>query len=237
VQVIPAVDVLNGAVVRLLQGDYDAITTYGADPIRVASSWIDDGASMVHVVDLSGARTGDPNRQLWRSLAGAGVMFQIGGGIRSAESALAALEAGAERVVVGSAAVHSSRILSEIVDAAGPDRVVVAIDVRSGRARGSGWEDHGVALDVVVHRVVAAGVEMALVTGIEHDGAMDGPNIDLLTEVQTMAPDLELIASGGVGSLGDIAVLRERCCNAVVVGRALYEGRFSLSEAIDAAGS
>jgi len=237
VQVIPAVDVLDGGVVRLLHGDYDAVTTYAADPVGIALQWIDDGASLVHVVDLSGARTGVSDRRLWRSLGAGGVVFQIGGGIRTAESALAAIEAGAQRVVVGSAAVHSGRVLSDIVAAVERQRVVAAIDVRSGRALGSGWEDRGVALDVVVQRVVEAGVEVALVTGIEGDGAMCGTNIDLLEEVQAMAPELDLIASGGVGSLDDIAMLRRRDCRAVVVGRALYERRFSLPEAIDIAGT
>jgi len=237
VQVIPAVDVLDGAVVRLLHGDYDVVTTYSADPVSIAIEWIDDGAALVHVVDLSGARTGSPDRTLWSSLSSGGVAFQIGGGIRSAEAASAAIEAGAGRVVVGSAAVHSTRLLSEIVEAVGSEKVVAAIDVRSGRALGSGWEDGGAALDVVVQRVVAADIGVALVTGIEGDGAMGGANVDLLEEVQTMAPELDLIASGGVGSLDDIAMLRERDCYAVIVGRALYEGRFSLADAIVAAGT
>ncbi|MCL1598775.1 MAG: HisA/HisF-related TIM barrel protein, partial [Actinomycetia bacterium] len=200
-QIIPAVDVLDGAVVRLLHGDYDAVTTYAPDPAQMARQWVDEGASLVHVVDLAGARRGDPDADLWKTMAEAGLPFQVGGGIRDASLAAAAVDAGAQRVVVGSAAVHSAEALAAIVDAVGPDRVVAAIDVRSGLARGSGWEDGGVALDVVVQRVVASGVPTALVTGIERDGAMNGPDTDLLTLVNIIAPDLELIASGGVGSI------------------------------------
>jgi len=232
VQIIPAVDVLDGAVVRLLHGRYDEVTTYAPDPADVASAWVDEGASLVHVVDLAGARTGVADISLWTAMAGAGVPFQVGGGIRDATSASAALESGARRVVVGSAAVHSSDALGAIVDAVGPQRVVAAIDVRSGLARGSGWEDQGVALSVVVDRVVSAGISVALVTGIERDGAMDGPNVDLLTRVTDLAPDLDLIASGGVGSLEDLVDLADRGYTAVIVGRALYEGRFTLTEAL-----
>ena len=234
VQIIPAVDVLDGGVVRLLGGNYDEVTRYASDPGEIAAKWVDEGASLVHVVDLAGARTGVADTSLWRTMADAGVPFQVGGGIRDASSASAALEAGARRVVVGSAAVQSSEALEAIVDEAGADNVVAAIDVRSGLARGSGWEDRGVALGVVVQRVVAAGIPTALVTGIESDGALSGPDVDLFTQVNIMAPDLGLIASGGVGSINDIIDLADRGYAAVIVGRALYEGRFTLAAAIDA---
>lgn len=231
-QIIPAVDVLDGAVVRLLHGRYDAVTTYAPDPAVVASAWVEEGASLVHVVDLVGARTGAADTSLWTTMAG--IPFQVGGGIRDAASALAALESGAMRVVVGSAAVHDPNALGAIVDAVGPDCVVAAIDVRSGLARGSGWEDQGVELRVVVHRVVSTGISVALVTGIERDGAMKGPNVNLLTRVTELAPDLDLIASGGVGSIDDLIDLSGRGYSAAIVGRALYEGRFTLSEAMEA---
>ena len=226
--IIPAVDVLGGAVVRLLHGDYDAVTAYGDDPVDVAARWVDEGAQMVHVVDLEGARTGEPTRSLWRSLGGTGIPFQVGGGIRDVSSATEAVDAGAARVVVGSAAVHDEVTLTAIVEAVGTTRVVAAIDVRGGRARGSGWLDDGVDLRTVTHRVVAAGVGVALVTGIERDGAMEGPNTEILDTVARIAPGLLLIASGGVGSLDDLALLRDSGYEAAIVGRALYENRFTL---------
>jgi phosphoribosylformimino-5-aminoimidazole carboxamide ribotide isomerase len=233
--VIPAVDVLGGYVVRLYQGDYDAVTTYGTAPATVASAWALAGASIVHVVDLDGARSGAPTAGLWRELGDVGIPFQIGGGIRGAASAREAVHCGALRVVVGSAAVHDADALGSIVDTVGGSAVVAAIDVRGGMAVGSGWRDEGVALETVVATVVDAGVRTALVTGIERDGVLGGPNTDILEAVRAVAPGLSLIASGGVGSLDDLAMLRDNAYEAAIVGRALYENRFTLEEAIAAA--
>jgi phosphoribosylformimino-5-aminoimidazole carboxamide ribotide isomerase len=232
VLVIPAVDVLEGAVVRLLKGDYDAVTVYSDSPGAVASRWMLAGASIVHVVDLEGARSGTPSSSLCNRLSDADVTFQIGGGIRDGSSALRAVRSGALRVVVGSAAVHDTAALDAIVDAVGASSVVAAIDVRAGMAVGSGWLDGGVALPTVVEQVVAAGIGTALVTGIERDGVLGGPNTEILETARGIAPGLSLIASGGVGSLDDLAMLRDRGYEAAIVGRALYENRFTLEEAI-----
>jgi len=235
VLVIPAVDILGGAVVRLFQGDYEAVTTYSDTPATVASRWTLAGASIVHVVDLEGARSGTPSAGLCSDLGDAGIPFQIGGGIRDASKARAALRCGASRVVIGSAAVHDAAALEAIVEAVGPSSVVAAIDVRAGMAVGSGWLDGGVDLATVVGRVVDAGVETALVTGIERDGALAGPDTEILETVRGIAPDLSLIASGGVGDLADLALLRDAGYEAAIVGRALYENRFTLEEAIEVA--
>jgi phosphoribosylformimino-5-aminoimidazole carboxamide ribotide isomerase len=234
-QIIPAVDVLDGSVVRLLHGEFDMVTTYADDPVESAKQWVADGANLVHVVDLNGARSGKPDPNLWRSLGRAGVPFQIGGGIRDMRTALLAIEAGAGRVVVGTAAVHDTRVLGEILAACGVERVVASIDVRGGLARGSGWTGSGVHFADVVRRVVAVGVEMALVTGIDRDGAMNGPDLELLGEIRALAPELQVIVSGGVSSLADIAALSALSYNEVIVGRALYEDRFTLPEARNAA--
>ena len=233
--VIPAVDVLGGNVVRLYQGDYDAVTIYGTAPATVALAWALAGASIVYVVDLEGARSGTPSSTLWRELGDAGIRFQIGGGIRDAASADEAVHSGALRVVVGSAAVHDADALGSIVEAVGGSAVVAAIDVRAGMAVGSGWLDEGVALETVVARVVDSDVGTALVTGIERDGALGGPNTGILETVRAIAPSLPLIVSGGVGCLDDLAMLRDHGYEAAIVGRALYENRFTLEEAIKAA--
>jgi phosphoribosylformimino-5-aminoimidazole carboxamide ribotide isomerase len=235
VLVIPAVDVLKGAVVRLLKGDYDAVTVYSDSPGDVGSRWMLAGASIVHVVDLEGARSGTPSSSLCNRLSDAGVIFQIGGGIRDGSSALGAVRSGASRVVVGSVAVHDTAALDAIVDAVGASSVVAAIDVRAGMAVGSGWLDGGVAFATVVEQVVAAGIGTALVTGIERDGVLGGPNTEILETARGIAPGLSLIASGGVGSLDDLAMLRDRGYEAAIVGRALYENRFTLEEAIGVA--
>jgi phosphoribosylformimino-5-aminoimidazole carboxamide ribotide isomerase len=237
VLVIPAVDVLEGAVVRLIKGDYNAVTIYSDEPGAVASRWMLAGASIVHVVDLEGARSGTPSSSLCDTLSDAGVTFQIGGGIRDVSSALKAVRDGAARVVVGSAAVHDPAALDAIVDAVGSASVVAAIDVREGMAVGSGWLDGGVALPIVVERVVAAGIGTALVTGIERDGVLGGPNTEILETARGIAPGLSLIASGGVGTLDDLAMLRDSGYEAAIVGRALYENRFALEEAMAVATS
>ncbi len=231
-QIIPAVDVLDGAVVRLLRGDFGAVTRYATDPVHIGSRWIERGATLVHVVDLDASRGAPPDRALWAGLGRAGIPFQIGGGIRSDVVAGDAVAAGALRVVVGTAALETSDTLVRIVDTVGTDRVVAAIDVRDGRAHGAGWRDEGIALDRALAAVVDAGVPRILVTGIERDGAMVGPDLNLLAQVRSLAPGLRLIASGGVGDLADLEALSELGVEGAIVGRALYEGRIDLSEAI-----
>ncbi len=233
-EIIPAVDVLDGRVVRLQRGDYGRVTVYAENPAAQASSFMADGAARVHVVDLAGARDGTHAMGLWRALAAAGVEFQVGGGIRTAETAAAAIEAGAGRVVVGTAAVWHPEVLAEIADAVGPDRVVVAIDVREGKATGAGWLDEGKELSTVLRHVQDAGVPRVLVTGIARDGMMTGPDVELLAQTQALAPGLRVIASGGVGTLDHIVDVAGRGVEGVIVGRAIYEGAFTVPQAITA---
>ena len=232
--VIPAVDVLDGQVVRLVQGDYSRMAVYDRDPVSVGRKWIADGASLLHVVDLQAARSGLVTPEIGESFGEAGVPFQIGGGIRDAQAALAACAAGASRVVVGTAAV-AGEPLQEIVAAVGAARVVVAVDVRNGRSLGSGWEDDGRDWWTVLREIVTAGVPRVLVTGITRDGTLRGPDIGLIRAVAAAAPTLAVIASGGVGDLTDIATLAGLDLEAAVVGRALYDGVFDLPAALEAA--
>lgn len=231
-EIIPAVDVLDGKVVRLLQGKYSEVTTYGQDPVSVARSWIEQGATLVHVVDLGAARSGRPDPALWGSLAASGIPCQVGGGIREAATARAALEAGARRVVMGTAAVHQPQVLADVGDRS---RLVAAIDVIGGAARGGGWEDAGRPWLEALAAVVEVGVERVLVTGVERDGTMEGPDFALLAAVNGAYRDLKVIASGGVGSLDDLEALAAAGYEAALVGRALYEGVFSLAKAISVA--
>lgn len=227
-QIIPAVDVLDGKVVRLMHGDYERVTVYAEDPVAQALEWMRQGAGLVHVVDLEGARSGAPDESLWRRLADAGVAFQVGGGIRTAEIAGRALEAGARRVVLGTAAVWDPEILGQIAD---PSRVVAAVDVRGGKATGAGWLDEGRNLTDVLEGLAAVGITRLLVTGIERDGTMEGPSTDVLLSALRHG-GFSVIASGGVGQLQDLDVIQRLGCEAVIVGRALYEGRFEVADAI-----
>jgi phosphoribosylformimino-5-aminoimidazole carboxamide ribonucleotide (ProFAR) isomerase len=210
------------------------MAVYDRDPVSVGRKWIADGASLLHVVDLQAARSGLVTPEIGESFGEAGVPFQIGGGIRDAQAALAACAAGASRVVVGTAAV-AGEPLQEIVAAVGAARVVVAVDVRNGRSLGSGWEDEGRDWWTVLREIVTAGVPRVLVTGITRDGTLRGPDIGLIRAVAAAAPTLAVIASGGVGDLTDIATLAGLDLEAAVVGRALYDGVFDLPAALEAA--
>lgn len=227
-QVIPAVDVLDGKVVRLLRGSFAEVTIYGDDPVAIGGTWIERGADLIHLVDLEGARSGTPDRRLWEQFAAAGIPFQVGGGIRDVATARAALELGAARVVLGTAAVWSPQILADI---ASPDRVVAAIDVAEGEALGDGWSGRGLGLEAVLAGLQTNGIERMLVTSISRDGTMSGPDVSLILEVGKMAPEMALIASGGVGNLEDLQTLAHAGCEAAIVGRALYEKRFTIEEA------
>lgn len=233
-QIIPAVDVLDGSVVRLARGDYDRVTRYAQDPVDTALGFMGDGAALVHVVDLAGARDGTHDVGLWRRLAGAGVSFQIGGGIRDAGAAEAAVDAGAARVVVGTTAVWDAGARDEILATVGPERLVAALDVRDGRATGAGWLDEGRPVAEVASELAEAGVVRALVTGIAGDGMLSGPDLEVLEVVHRAAPSLALIGSGGVSSLNDLRALRSVGAEGAIVGRALYEGRFGVAEAVAA---
>jgi phosphoribosylformimino-5-aminoimidazole carboxamide ribotide isomerase len=233
--VIPAVDVLDGRVVRLRQGRYDDVTVFADDPAAMLTSWGDQGARIVHVVDLAGARDGAGDREMWARLGATRVPFQIGGGIRTVETAETAVAAGAARVVLGTAAVWEPGVVAAVVGAVGAERVVAAIDVRDGKATGAGWLDEGRDLADVLVDLKAAGVTRALATGIATDGTLAGPDTALLEVVINEAPQLALIASGGVGSLADISAVAELAVEAVIVGRALYANKFSFAAASKAA--
>lgn len=223
---IPAVDVLEGKVVRLLRGDYTRVTEYGSDPVATARRWMDEGARRVHVVDLDGARTGEVDLLLWKRLAGPGVTFQAGGGIRRSADARRVLEAGAERVVMGTAAVWDPLSLDGL-----GDQVVAAVDVKGGKATGEGWQDSGRDLDAVLEGLAEARVGRVLVTGIGRDGTLGGADVELTRQV-VEDNRFAVIASGGVGTLGDLESLAALGCEAVVVGKALYERRFTLADVI-----
>jgi phosphoribosylformimino-5-aminoimidazole carboxamide ribotide isomerase len=226
--VIPAVDVLDGKVVRLLRGSFTDITVYGLDPLAVAAGWIDGGANLVHLVDLEGARSGQPDRLLWEQFGAAGIPFQVGGGIRDAAAARSALDLGAVRVVMGTTAVWNPRILAEV---GSPERVVAAVDVADGEARGEGWEGRGAGIEGVLAGLRANSVNRMLVTAISRDGTMEGPDVSLIKLVKRLAPEMALIASGGVGALTDLRSLADAGCESVIVGRALYEHKFTLEQA------
>lgn len=237
-ELIPAIDLLGGRVVRLSKGAYDAVTDYGDDPVEVARGFAADGAERIHIVDLDAAREGMPIQAaiIARIVADTEVACQVAGGIRDADRAAEVLGTGASRVVLGSALISKPVLARTLVERHGPDRIVAAIDVRDGQALGDGWVADARGAEAIDHvaRLADAGIRWFAVTAISRDGQMNGPDLDLLEAIRAAVPGAAIVASGGVGSLADIRELAARGFAAAITGRALYEGAFSLSEALAA---
>ena len=230
--VIPSLDILGDRVVRLTRGDFDSAKTYG-DAGAVLDALQVPAGSRLHVVDLDGARDGVPRAiQSIARLAKHGLRIQSAGGIRTAAHARQLLDAGAEKVVCGTLAADDPNAFTDLVDAIGARRIVVAIDVLEGRVRVSGWQrDATRDLAGVLRTVESAGIEEILVTDITRDGMMGGPSFDLYRRL-AQATNLKIIASGGVATLGDVVSLaRMPNVSGCVIGKALLDGRFSLAEA------
>jgi phosphoribosylformimino-5-aminoimidazole carboxamide ribotide isomerase len=234
--VYPAIDIRGGRVVRLAQGDYGRETVHDPDPVEAARRWIAQTARVLHVVDLDGARSGRPeNLDAVRRIASLGVPVQFGGGLRDAAAIDAALDAGAERIVLGTAAVRDPDLVGRAVEAHG-DRVAVALDVRGGRVAVGGWLERSDAAPAELLAAMAArGARRFLYTPIEVDGTLDGPVLDGLSGIAEAASRVgaAVIYSGGIGSLDDLrrlAGLGLPSVEGVIVGRALYEERFTVSE-------
>lgn len=231
----PAIDIRGGAAVRLLRGDYERETTYDADPADAARRWAGEGAGILHVVDLDGAKAGTPQNldAVARIAAAVKCPIQVGGGLRDAESVAGVLEAGATRAVIGTAAIRDPDFLQAMVNAYA-DRIVVSVDTRGGQVSLSGWtEGSGVDVADAIADLTRRGVARFLCTAIEVDGTMEGPAIDQLNQIAA-ATDSQVIASGGVGDLAHLeALARDAAPNieGAIVGRALYERRFTVAEA------
>lgn len=236
---LPAIDLRDGRVVRLLQGDFDQETTYASDPVAVAIAFVRAGARWLHVVDLDGAR--DPAARQIDVVAaivrgvGDSAQVEVAGGLRDEESAAAMLTAGAARIVIGTAALHDPLFARRLVDRHGPGRLAVALDIRDGRAVGQGWvrSDLGLPLEGAVAAVSDAGVGTFEVTAIDRDGTMAGPDLALLGRVVALRRG-DVIASAGIATPDDLRAVRALGCSGAIVGRALYEGRISIGAALEA---
>jgi phosphoribosylformimino-5-aminoimidazole carboxamide ribotide isomerase len=237
----PSIDLLDGQVVRLLRGNYDAETVYGDDPVAVARSFADQGARWIHVVDLNAARAGgNANlRSIEAICANVSARVQSGGGVRSVNDASERFGAGVQRVVVGSAAIEHPDVVDELA-ARHPGQVAVGLDARARDVAIHGWTDAtGLDLVALAERFGAIpGVGALVVTGIDVDGTLSGPDVEPLTAVLG-AVDTPLIASGGVGALSDLQALASvsiegRRFAGAIVGRAIYEKRFTVEEGIAA---
>jgi phosphoribosylformimino-5-aminoimidazole carboxamide ribotide isomerase len=236
-ELMPAIDLLGGRAVRLVQGDFARVTDYG-DPIVAARRWVREGATRLHLVDLEGAREGRPvqSRLIGRLLRAASVPCQVAGGLRDREAVAAALAWGADRVVLGSALLGSPDLARSIVEAYGPSRLVAALDVRDGQVQGGGWlgPAGGPVVDVVAG-LDRVGVATFAVTAIARDGLLGGPDLTLLASVAAIVSTGRVIASAGVTTLHDILLLARDGYAGAILGRALYEGALDLGEALRAA--
>ena len=238
--IIPALDLIDGTVVRLHQGDYAQQRDYGNDPLTRLQGYAAEGAEVLHLVDLTGAK--DPAKRqipLIKTLvAGVNVPVQVGGGIRTEEDVAALLAAGVARVVVGSTAVKSPEVVKGWFTRFGAEALVLALDVRID-AEGvkqvavSGWQENsGVSLEELIETYQPVGLKHVLCTDISRDGTLAGSNVSLYQEVCDRYPQIAFQSSGGIGGLQDIAALRGSGVRGVIVGRALLEGKFNVTEAI-----
>lgn len=232
---LPAVDIRDGKAVRLRQGRFDDETVYADDPLEAARSFVEAGARWLHVVDLDGARDGEPASldHLKRIVSELGVPVQYGGGLRSLASVRAALAAGAERVVVGTAAYTDAAFLEEALATWG-QRLMVGVDVRGGRVSVSGWTRETQMLpEQLIKRLQDQGVNRFVYTNADRDGMLEGVDVDEVRRISDAVRG-RLIWSGGIGSVEDLRALRDlRLVNltGVITGKALYEGRFTVAEA------
>ena len=233
--VFPAIDLFEGKAVRLYQGDYSRMTVYSDDPPKLAADFRAAGASCLHVVDLEGARSGlTPNLETVRALAKTGLFTEVGGGVRSMAVVEAYLSAGVQRVILGTAAVTDEGFLKEAVAAYG-GRIAVGADFREGFVAIKGWTEK-TALPALAfcRHMEDLGVETLICTDISRDGAMQGANRSLYREL-TEALKLNIIASGGVSTLEDIAALKAQGLTGAIIGKAYYTGAVDLRKAIEAA--
>ena len=234
--IFPAIDLYEGKAVRLYKGNYDEMTVYSTDPVSVARDFKAQGAEQMHTVDLEGARDGGtPNLgMVERIVAETGLFVECGGGMRDMASIDRAFSSGVGRVILGTAAVSDEALLAEAVQKYG-EKIAVGADLRDGKVAIKGWrEDSGLTAEDFLRRIEALGVRTVICTDISRDGAMRGANAELYERLQREF-GLDLIASGGVSSMEDVARLRVLGLYGAIIGKAYYTGDISLRAAVEAA--
>ncbi len=238
-EILPAIDLRGGRVVRLEEGDFERETTFADDPTSVARAFAEGGARWLHVVDLDGARHGAPaHAEVVAAIVaalGRRVAIEVAGGLRTPQAVADVLAAGATRAVVGTAALRDPGFAAGLVALHGPDAIAVALDVRDGQALGEGWRPGATGVDAAdaLTTLAEAGVTTFEVTAIERDGLLGGPDLDLLGRLVALGRG-RVVASGGITSVEDIRAVRALGCLGAIVGRALYEGRLTLADALAA---
>lgn len=236
--IIPAIDLRDGRVVRLQQGDYQRQTTYDFDAVELAANYRRDGAKWLHVVDLDGARSGSlANVKTIHAIAGTGIKLQAGGGVRERDDLERLFDAGVDRVVLGSIAIREPKQVADWLPHYGRDQLTIALDSRyidgNWTLPSAGWtETEKATLDELAEFYALAGARHLLCTDIDRDGMLAGFNLELYEYLRDIVPAMAVQASGGVRSIDDIDAARDAGASAVILGRALLEGRFSLKDAL-----
>ena len=233
IEVIPAIDLIDGKCVRLSQGDYDRRRDYGASPVDMAKMFLDHGLTRLHLVDLDGAKASSPRnlRVLEQISRLDGVSTEWGGGIKSDQSLKDVFNAGGDYAIIGSVAVRQPELMERWLDEYGGEKLVLGADVRDGKIAVSGWlEDTADTIDILINRFRPHGLTQAICTEISRDGMLEGPAYPLYERLDKEFPDVIFTVSGGISSIDDILRLDEMGMRRVITGKALYEHRISLSD-------
>ncbi len=235
--IYPAIDIIDGACVRLVQGDYSQKTKFADDPIKVAKRWQSEGGEFIHIVDLDGARSGTmPNLKLICDIAKSlDVPIEVGGGIRNMKAAESYLENGVHRVIIGTSALSDPDFVKQAVAKYG-DRIAVGIDAKDGMVAVNGWEEvSSISALTLAQKMQQIGVAHIIYTDIATDGMLQGPNSAAMAEMAAAVPKVDIIASGGVSSVDDIVTLKGTGVGGAIIGKALYTDRITVADAIAAA--
>lgn len=233
IELIPAIDIIDGRCVRLSQGDYERQTTYDAEPADMVKRFADCGVKRVHVVDLDGAKAAQPeNLPTLEKMAGVnGVSIEWGGGLKTETAVRQVFDAGAAYAIVGSVAAKQPDLFTTWLNAFGAERMVLGADVREGKVSVSGWqEDLNLGIEALIDTFQPHGLRQVICTDISRDGMLQGPSFDLYTQLQAAYPDIDFTVSGGISSMDDIRRLDSLNLRKVIIGKAIYEGRISLKE-------
>ncbi|MDE6317463.1 MAG: 1-(5-phosphoribosyl)-5-[(5-phosphoribosylamino)methylideneamino] imidazole-4-carboxamide isomerase [Muribaculaceae bacterium] len=234
IEIIPAIDIIEGRCVRLSQGDYNALTVYDASPVDMVKRFVDHGFTRIHAVDLDGAKAGRPcNLSTLEKMAMASddARMEWGGGVKTDIDMRDCVSAGCSYAVIGSVAAREPELFDKWLIENGPDMMVLGADLRDGKIAVSGWlGTTDISIDDIVERFIPGGLSQAIVTEISRDGMLQGPAFELYKRIQEKYPDVDFTVSGGISSLADIEKCAELGLRRVIVGKALYEGRVTLDE-------
>ena len=241
IEILPAIDLLDGQCVRLAQGDYNRKTVYSDSPAEQATLWEKEGAKFIHLVDLDGAKAGKPiNLAAVKAITSTvSIPCELGGGIRNIKDAETLFNAGITRIILGTVACSNPKIVTDMIKNFGTDRIVIGIDAKEGRVAVSGWlEDTNIDAFDLAAQFAETGIKRFIYTDISTDGMLTGPNLQAQKKLCQRVPECAVIASGGISCTEDIANLADlhmKNLEGVIVGKALYDGRISLKELLDTA--